>query len=292
MPISGCSYIRIIRYSPYAKLRTWRRGKPAKVMVNQVDLWQTQISRAAELAETVAGARELLAFYARLLAAQSQVYEYFLARYSVLSGELAEDLSTLRPAFATILNAVENAGPEPLVAQARTLKSVRTDEIDRMLIDYWDEPSDTDFFAKAFLQPYGQYLSSLASPLTNQPSELRCPFCGAKPQLSFLQNRETGAESGNRDLMCAKCLSVWPFRRAVCAHCGEEQPSKLCYFQATTHNHVRVEACDTCKHYLKGVDLTRVGHAQPLVDEVAAAPLDLWATEHGYTKIELNLVGL
>jgi hypothetical protein len=30
----------------------------------------------------------------------------------------------------------------------------------------------------------------------------------------------------------------------------------------------------------------------PLVDEIYAAPLDLWAREHGYTKIELNLVGL
>jgi formate dehydrogenase maturation protein FdhE len=92
--------------------------------------------------------------------------------------------------------------------------------------------------------------------------------------------------------MCAKCLSVWPFRRLVCAHCGEEHPSKLAYFQSTTYDHVRVEACDTCKHYLKGVDLTRLGTAQPLVDEVAAAPLDLWAAKHGYTKIELNLVGL
>ena len=30
----------------------------------------------------------------------------------------------------------------------------------------------------------------------------------------------------------------------------------------------------------------------PLVDEVAGAPLDAWATEHGFVKIELNLVGL
>jgi hypothetical protein len=29
-----------------------------------------------------------------------------------------------------------------------------------------------------------------------------------------------------------------------------------------------------------------------LVDEIAAAPLDAWAREHDYHKIELNLVGL
>ena len=55
---------------------------------------------------------------------------------------------------------------------------------------------------------------------------------------------------------------------------------------------IRIEACDSCGHYLKGIDLTRLGLAVPLVDEVAAAPLDLWAREQGYTKVELNLVGL
>ncbi|HKQ53166.1 MAG TPA: formate dehydrogenase accessory protein FdhE, partial [Pyrinomonadaceae bacterium] len=84
----------------------------------------------------------------------------------------------------------------------------------------------------------------------------------------------------------------WLFRRVLCANCGEEGPAKLGYFHSPEFDHVRVEACDTCKHYIKGVDLTRLGLAVPLVDEVAAAPLDLWAREHGYTKIELNLVGL
>jgi formate dehydrogenase maturation protein FdhE len=40
------------------------------------------------------------------------------------------------------------------------------------------------------------------------------------------------------------------------------------------------------------VDLTRIGFAIPLVDEVAAAALDVWSHEHGYIKIELNLAGL
>jgi FdhE protein len=257
--------------------------------------WQKQISRATELAGTTPGTNELLAFYLHLLPAQAEVYQYCATRHSSFSGNLEQDLEILTPAFASILRAVEEAGPPPLVEQARSLKSMAREDVDPILLAYWLEPADTEFFAKAFLQPYGQFLSSSETrPAISQPpiSERRCPFCCGKPQLSLLQNKEPGAESGNRDLLCAKCLSVWPFRRAVCAHCGEEHPSKLAYFQATAHDHVRVEACDTCKHYLKGIDLTRLGHAQPLVDEVAAAPLDLWATEHGYTKIELNLVGL
>lgn len=259
------------------------------------EFWQRQIGRATELAGAIGGASELLRFYQHLLSAQAQIYQYCTTQTASFSGELEQDLAMLKPAFTSILWAVEAAGPPQLVEQAQALKSASSEDVDRMLLTYWQEPSDTEFFAKGFLQPYGQFLTSRLPRLTipnASTSERRCSSCGGKPQLSVLQNKEAGAESGNRDLMCAKCLSVWPFRRAVCANCGEEQPSKLAYFQSSSHDHVRVEACDTCKHYLKGVDLTRLGTAQPLVDEIVAAPLDLWATEHGYTKIELNLVGL
>lgn len=251
-----------------------------------VNFWEKQVRRAGELANTADVATELLSFYARLLRAQLEVHEFLLKQRDWRpSGELKRDLPAFRSAFPIILQAVEEAGSRALVGQAQELKSVNIDE---MLLNYWRAPSDTAFFAKAFLQPYGLFLSGAHSVI----SERRCPSCGGKPQLSFLQNKETTAESGNRDLLCAKCLTVWPFRRVVCANCGEEDPAKLAYFQAKEIDHVRVEACDACHHYLKGVDLTRRGMAQPLVDEVAAASLDLWATEHGYTKIELNLIGL
>ena len=85
---------------------------------------------------------------------------------------------------------------------------------------------------------------------------------------------------------------MWPFCRVLCASCGEEDEHKLGYFIRRSTRHLRVDACDTCHRYLKTVDLTRLGVAVPLVDEVAGAPLDLWAREQGYEKIELNLVGL
>jgi formate dehydrogenase maturation protein FdhE len=78
----------------------------------------------------------------------------------------------------------------------------------------------------------------------------------------------------------------------VCANCGEENPIKIGYYHSPEYDHVRVEACDTCKYYIKAVDLTKYGLAVPLIDEVAAAPLDLWIRERGYTKIEMNLLGV
>jgi Protein involved in formate dehydrogenase formation len=118
-----------------------------------------------------------------------------------------------------------------------------------------------------------------------------CPFCGGAPQLSILESAGD-ADGGGRQLLCGTCLTVWPFRRVLCAHCGEEDEHRLAYYHSPAFDHLRVDACDTCRHYLKTVDLTRLGIAVPVVDEVAGASLDLWALEHDYQKIELNLVGL
>ena len=258
--------------------------------------WDTRIQRAEHLATRSEAARELLTFYATLLRAQKESYEHLRGRKGWLpSGALEEDLPAVRAAAPGLLRAVEASGPPALVEEARSLARAGEGVMDEALLEQWRAPSDTRFFEKALLQPYARWLAeSGAQPLGRdlERREGRCPFCGGGPQVSFLHTSEPGAESGGRGLVCSACLTVWPFRRVVCASCGEERPAKLGYFQSPEYEHVRVEACDTCRHYIKGVDLTRLGLAVPLVDEVAAAALDVWAHEHGYTKIELNLVGL
>lgn len=260
--------------------------------VERMSFWDKNIQRSDQLAAEESGAMELLAFYAKLLRVQKQIYEALRERK--LSGDLGQDLAALRVVVPSLLEVVALNGPEALAAEARVLLN-DDDIIDKLLIDYWRSPSDIQFFPKAVLQPYARWLVESGTPPIGRGlagGERLCPFCGAKPQVSFLQNTEITAESGNRSLLCATCLSAWEFRRVVCANCGEERPSRLGYFQSPEFDHVRIEACDSCKHYIKGVDLTRLGFAAPLVDEIYAAPLDLWARERGYTKIELNLVGI
>jgi FdhE protein len=263
---------------------------------SKLNSWDALIRRAEHLAARAEATRELLAFYAGLLRAQKGVHEFLRGRKGWLpSGMLEEDLAVVRGAMPILLRAVEANGPATLAEEARTLLRADDVEIDRLLLEQWRAPADTRFFAKAFLQPYTRWLAESGGRLVGRDFERRenrCPFCGGKPQVSLLRVKEASAESGGRDLVCAACLTEWPFRRVVCAQCGEERPARLGYFHTPEYEHVRVEACDTCKHYIKGVDLTRLGLAVPLVDEVAAAPLDVWAQEHGYTKIELNLVGL
>jgi formate dehydrogenase accessory protein FdhE len=258
--------------------------------------WDRLIRRAEQLAAQRGDASQLLTFYAKLLGAQKQVYESFRSRKEWLpSGLLAQDLGLVRPAMRTLLEAVEASGPALLADEAGRLRQSSEAEIDALLLEYWRSPSDIQFFAKALLQPYASWLAALGRKPVDRNlggGENRCPFCAAKPQLSLLKVQEPSSEAGGRDLLCSTCLSVWPFRRVVCAGCGEERPARLGYFHTSEYDHVRVEACDTCKHYIKGIDLTKLGLAVPLVDEVAAAPLDLWARERGYAKIELNLIGL
>ena len=115
---------------------------------------------------------------------------------------------------------------------------------------------------------------------------VRCAV--SKPQVAVLRPEGDG---GKRFLVCSFCLTEWEFRRILCPICGEEDHTKLPRFAAEGVAAVRVEACDACKHYLKEIDMTVDGLAVPLVDEIATAPLDLWAAEHGYAKISRNLMG-
>ena len=251
------------------------------------DSWDAVILRCKQLAEKFSATKEPLTFYATLLETQKQIYESL----NETAGSLPHDLPTLRQHLPGLLQVVKSVGPAPLAELSVQLLSASPEALDELLVSYWKNRSDKQFFAKALLQPYAQRLTESGQMPQLPHGENQCPFCLGKPQVSFLKIIDSSAESGNRHLLCATCLSSWEFRRVVCASCGEERPFKLAYFQTSDFEHVRIEACDSCKHYIKGVDLTRLGYAIPLVDDVATAALDLWASEQGYTKIELNLVG-
>jgi hypothetical protein len=261
-----------------------------------ISWWDKQIQRADYLASRADGSKELLAFYPRLLRAQKEIYEFLRGRKDWLpSGDLKDDLPVLGESLTTLLRAVEFHGPTPLAIEAKGLLESGPEVMGETLMRYWESPSDIQFFGKASLQPYLKWLGETgARPVGREVSvgERYCPFCGGNPQVSVLQTQQADAEGSNRNLICAACLTSWEFRRVVCANCGEERPARLGYFHSPEFDHVRIEACDTCNYYVKSVDLTRAGFAAPIVDEIDAAPLDLWAREHGYTKIELNLVGV
>lgn len=257
------------------------------------DSWDRRIRRAGQLIASGSSAESLLTFYVRVLQRQKDLY-YSLS--SPPAGSLARDLMACRPAISALLHDVAQHGPDPLVVEARRLLEAEDSTMLDVLSAYWRAPSDRQFFAKAVLQPYGARLAEAGVSPTDRGltrTDNRCPRCGGAPQLSMLDAAGAASEEGSsRQLLCAGCLTPWPFRRVLCPYCGEEDERKLGYYQSPALEHLRVEACDSCGRYLKSVDLAKLGLAVPLVDEVAGAALDVWARDHGYEKIELNLVGL
>jgi len=146
-----------------------------------------------------------------------------------------------------------------------------------------------ELLACTFLQPYAEYLADHSEPMPPRETFGTCPFCRARPIAGVLRPEGDG---GKRSLICSLCATEWSIGRMVCPACGEQTVEKLAVYTADRFPHVRVEACDTCRHYIKTVDLTKNGHAVPVVDELAAIPLDLWAQQHEYVKPRANLLGI
>ncbi len=258
--------------------------------------WEKRIERAKQLSASNETARPVLTFYAELLQLQKNLADLVGSRQGwIASGSLDRDLPAFRSGVPAFLDAIVHTAPDPLVDDATKLIEGPDNAIDDLLRACWRTPSDRQFLAKAILQPYARGLADAGIAPSDRDlirADNRCPFCGGMPQLSILQGPGGSLDGGGRALLCATCLTVWPFRRVLCASCGEEDEHKLGYFRSPTYDHMRLDACDTCRRYLKSIDLTRLGTAVPIVDEVAGASLDLWALQHGYEKIELNLIGL
>jgi FdhE protein len=255
--------------------------------------WNKRIQRARELATQYPAAAEVLRFYGEIGAFQKRIFEAAAAEdlHADPMRPLAEQLVTplaLRQ-FPSLLDLVEKKGPAGLAKAAREL---RQQERTRWR-DILSAPPDGDqtqrFFARAYLQPIAEYLACASKLQISGYTGSLCPVCGGKAQVGVLRPE---GEGGKRSLVCSCCATEWDIRRILCPNCAEEDHSKLPRFSAEDFPHVRVEACETCKRYLKSIDLTTNGLAIPVVDEIAAAPLDVWATEQGYYKIELNLMGL
>lgn len=263
--------------------------------------WQQRIQRAKELASQHPFAGEILAFYVKIASFQEGLYNRLEdaagSKPDVSSGErllAPPELPELISSFGRFLTVVEEKGPARLAETARELRDQDHESWSNCLDSCWSvtEMSPADprgFLARAFLQPYAEFVRTRSPVRWDGYAYSLCPFCNRKPGLGILRQQGDGAR---RSLMCSFCEAEWEFRRIVCPGCGEEDNRKLPVYIAAGFDYIRVECCDTCKSYIKTVDLTKNGLAEPVVDEIASAPLDLWAQGQGYSKLEPNVVGM
>lgn len=265
--------------------------------------YEARIRRAEKLIAEKSSASELLSFYKRIASFQKgflvqiadAAFEQPAARQfgSVRDGL---DLTLLLPHFRTFLSLVEQNAPSALATAARTISALPSDSWITLLTSYWELGGLFDqqigafgqFFPRAFLQPYAAYVAGRTAPPPVLATPRVCPLCGGRPLFGVLRLEGDG---GKRCMVCSFCGYEWEFRRILCPTCGEEEEKKLPVYVAEQFPHVRVEVCDTCKFLVRTIDLTKDGHAVPVVDDLAAIPLTLWAHEHGYSRLQPNLLG-
>ena len=260
--------------------------------------WQRRIKRAEDLAKEYSFASEILDFYIKIALFQEHLYGSLMAESEKLptSTEYPSgppELQALINSFSPFLSLIEEHGPSRLAAIASELRASSRQSWSELLDASWNTTDSVaapeEFITQAFLQPYAELLRLRLEMKFEGYTHPLCPFCNRKAGLSVLRPQGEGAR---RSLACSFCLAEWEFRRILCPACGEEDNGKLPVYHASDFDYVRVECCDTCKTYIKSVDLSKNGLAEPIVDEIAAAPLDIWAQQHGYSKLQLNLMGM
>lgn len=280
-------------------------------------VWDARIRRANDLSSSYPFAAQGLRFYARVAAFQKNLAERVqkaLAGLPKISSDrplrYELDISLLLPRVPEFLSLIEQIAPAQLSDAAARLSQGGPAEWQHSMEDFWfsdpefggsgdaTELQSTDrdaaiysrwVLAWIFLQPYAECLASLRESAVVEGSPSTCPLCGSKPLVGVLRSEGDGAK---KSLVCMLCAHEWSFRRIYCAACGEEREPQMAYYSAPEIAHVRVDVCDTCHTYLKTVDLTKTGLAIAVVDELATIPLDLWARDHGYGKLQINLLGI
>ena len=280
--------------------------------------WQQRIRRAERLAAQHPFAAEILAFYIHAARFQEGLYQRLERAAKSSAGERgsagvppavllkmqsasrrlpsqqdAGATNTLLASFPEFLSLLEEKAPARLAQVAHDLRNSDPNtwpDLFTQCFTHIDSPTDPqEFLVLAFLQPYAEFARSQANLHVEGYTSLLCPFCSRKPAVGVLRQQGDG---GRRSLLCGFCLTEWEFRRLICAGCGEEDHAKLPVYTAAELPYIRVECCDTCQTYIKTIDLTKNGLADPLVDELASVPLNLWAQEHGYAKLQPNLLGM
>jgi len=256
--------------------------------------WQQRIRRAEHLAAQHPYAAEILRFYIETVRFQETLHlrleRGFGSRNPPVSS--GPDSPELLAGFPQFLTLVEERGPARLAQIAHNLES-EPNSWTSLFTQCWsniDSPAaPAEFLVLTFLQPYAELARSRARLQLEGYTHCLCPFCSRKPALGVLRPQGDG---GRRNLLCGFCLAEWEFRRVVCPGCGQEDHAKLPVYTSAELSHIRVECCDTCRTYIKSIDFTKNGLADPLVDELASIPLNLWAEEHGYAKLHPNLLGM
>jgi FdhE protein len=260
---------------------------------NSQKRWDLRIARLSDVEGRQKPNASALRFYGKILKFQSGVASRFARVVDPKLPLRAQiDVTDIASPMSSLLSLAAEHGTPVLREAARQWETSGEQSWYKILdaainSDHPPSAGADDFFTRACLQPLAENLQ-LQLPESSYTGSHHCPACGGLPQMAVLRPE---GDAGGRWLLCSFCLREWAFRRLICPWCLEENKEKLPRFSSGDCPSVHVEACDTCRHYLKAIDMTVDGLAVPLVDEAGFAVLDVWAGDRGYTKIIPNLMG-
>ncbi len=251
--------------------------------------------RAELLASAAGSTSEPLRFAGALCREQSTVALAIeqAHRSHSLSGRLSEDIDRVLPLLAPVVRLAAELGPPELAQQAGGRRSEDASVASTRLMALWggDSTAREDYLSRAMIRPYTEVLRAFGIAPDRLHRQGHCPFCGGAPSIGS-RKEMADSNAGARMLHCGLCGCEWNVVRAVCPACGEDDPVKLPVFAADAYPYVRIEACETCRRYIKSIDLTKDARMIPEIDELISLSVDLWAVDEGFTRIEPGLAGL
>ena len=280
-------------------------------------VWDARVARARLLSSEQSGTTGILTFYAALAAYQQSLLQQNLANAgneatAARDGEATSlldvlDVESVLPAVPAFLSWLSRTAPAHLATAAADMHRFDLVQWRDFMVTYlahdWDDVDAADatilFVIECVLQPFAEWHARsrpdnvLSSPSQSGTPQMAsrmphaCHICGGLPVVAVLREAGQGAR---RTLLCGLCLTESEYPRVVCPRCGEQQFDALPVYRAEQFPHVRIAACDSCRTYLKTIDLTKDGLAVPLVDDLASLSLDLWAREQDYTRLRPNLL--
>jgi formate dehydrogenase accessory protein FdhE len=257
--------------------------------------FERRAARAELLARTPTTVAEPLRFVAGLCRAQAAAAARIADADTVeaLTGVFARDVGRILPHLLEIARFAAQ-GSAPVLARQAASRAREDEPTARSRLEIaWGgaRGASDDYLSRAMLGPYAEVLRVSGRGADRSRARGRCPFCGGAPIAGCRRGGST-SEGAARSLVCALCSLEWPIGRIVCAACHEADPHRLPIFSSAEHPAARIEACETCRRYVKSVDLSLDARLLPEIDDIASLALDLWAGEQGWTRLEPGLAGV
>ena len=206
-----------------------------------------------------------------------------------LLGPMMERLAAAAPSDTEALRRFAAAWDEGRVGPASLLPASGKDGAAALCGEIGMPVHLAGFLALAGLRPSLETFFSRVRALAEGAWERGfCPWCGGLPSYGDL------LEDGRRRLSCHLCGGAWTAPRLRCPFCQAWQSGDMVRLVAEgAEEGYFVEACLSCRGYLKGVDRRERWNAlSPLVEDWASPHVDLYAAREGYWRATPTLAQL